>query len=220
MSFVRRVVTSVYARVDHLVGEIENHDALISAAIREQRRKIAAARLQYRHIQGAEQRLGTQLARLGTDDRLWTRRAQREAAQDEEKALACLARRNKLREQSQRLVQMQRQYQDHATRMQADIARCEHDLEMMIQKHAMLRARQSTAEALQTINDASTACCDEIQTSFDRWELRIAEGESTVDRYEEGDELERAYLDEEMRQRLREELAQLMSAPTGTGETQ
>jgi phage shock protein A len=39
MSIFKRTFTSLYASIDQMVGEIENHDALIDAAIKEQKKK-------------------------------------------------------------------------------------------------------------------------------------------------------------------------------------
>ena len=55
MSIIKRISTSVMATIDELVGEIENHDALIKAAIDEQKKKIATAKVQLGKIRANEQ---------------------------------------------------------------------------------------------------------------------------------------------------------------------
>ena len=47
---------SDFASIDKMVGEIENHDALIKAAINGQQKKLAAARMQLTKLRNAERR--------------------------------------------------------------------------------------------------------------------------------------------------------------------
>lgn len=211
MSLFKRTFTSLYARVDQMVGEIENHDALIQAAIKEQKKKIAIAKIQLRRVENSQQRVKEQHAQLSINAKLWTQRAANAASDNESQALLCLQRRQQIQQQMQRLTQMQNEYQQNLLRMKKEISQCEEDLSCMMQKHQVLRARQSTADAMQMIDRDHGSTVDEIENSFDRWEVKIAQGELSVDRLEDSsDPLEQEYLAEENEQQLRYELAELM----------
>ncbi len=210
MTLLKRTFTSLTAKIDQLVGEIENHDALIQAAIKEQKKKIAAAKVQLRRLQDSEHRLREQVAQLKINERQWTDRAAKEANDDEAKALNCLQRRQKIRLQLDKLLVMSREYQQSTAKMKINITQCEEDLASMMQKHQMLRARQCTAEAMQIIDREGNANLDDVEASFDRWEIKIAQGEYLLDRFDEGDELEQEYLGEENELELRAQLADLL----------
>lgn len=214
MTLLKRTFTSIYAKIDQMVGEIENHDALIEAAIKEQKKKIATAKIQLRRVQASEKSIAEQQAQLSINAKLWTQRAANEASGDsgnEQQALLCLQRRQKVQQQQHKLLQMKEEYQRSTQRMQRDISQCEDDLAGMMQKHQVLRARQSTAEAMQLIDAEGSQSLDTIESSFDRWEVKISQGDYAIDRYEDSvDNLEMEYLQEENEQQLRYELAELL----------
>ncbi len=210
MTLLKRTFSSLYAKIDLLVGEIENHDALIQAAIVEQKKKIAAAKVQSRRLKNSEQALREQIAQLSINERRWTHRAVKEASRNEAQALACLQRRQDNRSQLVKLNQMRDEYQQSIRRMSENITQCEEDLNAMIQKHEMLRARQSTAEAMQLIDQQGNLILGEVENSFDRWEIKISQGETLVDPAIDVDELEQEYLSEENELQLRSELAELL----------
>lgn len=210
MSIIKRMSTSLFARVDEMVGEIENHDALIKAAITEQRKKIAAAKVQLKRLQSSEQKVSEQIAELKAKEQRWSDRAIKEAEDNEQQALACLQRRQLVREKIVKLIATRDNYQQTAAKMTSDIARCDQELAAMSQKHELMRARQSSADALNVINEVNGSSIDELETSFERWETRITQGELNVDSYELTDSLEESYLDQESNEALRTELNELL----------
>lgn len=206
----KRTFTSLYSKIDQMVGEIENHDALIQAAIAEQKGKIASAKIQLRRLQENSQRTQEQIAQLSSNEKQWTQRAAKEASGNEEQALACLQRRQKIRQQIDKLRHIQREYEHSATSVKSNITQCEDDLARMVQKHQILRARQSTAEAMQIIDSGPENQQRNLESSFDRWEVKISQGEVSTEYYNEVDILEQDYLSEENEQDLRAQLADLL----------
>lgn len=209
MSIIKRMSVTLFSRIDQVLGEIENHGALIKASIGEQKKKITAARLQLNRIRAQLQQISAQESDLAANERLWTQRAIKESAQDESKALACLERRNQARQQQEKLVVIRNDYQRTADRMALDLSRCEQALQQMTQKHQLLRARQSSADAMQVIGADNSVNLDQLQHSFDRWEIKLAQAEP-LDQAHNVDELEQCYLTEEHEQALRTELATLL----------
>jgi phage shock protein A len=210
MSVIKRLTTTLFSQIDHAVGEIENHDALIEAAIAEQRKKLAAAKVQLARIQEQERRVQKQMEQLKADAARWEQRAVQAATDDEARALACLQRRKQATEQAERLAATRHEYQTTATRMAADIGSAEEELSSLSQKHALLRARQTSSEALATPHKAGVANLAEIEKSFDRWEVRIAQNGALLDHMEPVDELEESYRTQEEDEALRDELRTLM----------
>ena len=140
-----------------------------------------------------------------------------EAEQNEAQALLCLQRRQRIREQVSRLSDNRDTYREAARKMSADIARCEEQLSNLGQKHELMRARQSGADALNVINDVSGSSIDELETSFDRWEIRIARDEIGAESFEPVDTLAEAYPGRENEEHLREELSQLLKGENDNG---
>ena len=210
MSLFKRLSTTLYSRIDQMVGEIENHDALIQAVIREQRKKLAAARMQLNRIKASEQKVARQIVELKENEARWSERAVRTAGEDERQALACLQRRRVVRQQLVKLEEAQTAYQQTASRMSADIARCEQELNESSRKHELMRARQTGIDAMNVFDEYSTSSIDTLETSFNRWELKLAQGEVNFDSNDFTDALEQEFLSQESEQQLRAELAELM----------
>ncbi len=212
MTLLKRTFTSLTAKLDQLVGDIENHDALIQAAINEQKKKIAAAKIQLRKLHSSQERLKSQITQTTQAEQRWTERAASTAEESETKALACLQRRQAARAQLDKLNHMLLEYQLSAEKMSQNITHCEEDLASMMQKHQMLKARQCTADAMQMMEREGSVCLDDVEASFDRWEAKIAQGEYVLDRFDDVDELEREYVSAEKECELRAELAELLKA--------
>ncbi|GAB1258205.1 hypothetical protein NBRC116494_27070 [Aurantivibrio plasticivorans] len=210
MSLFKRTFTSLYAKIDHMVGEIENHEALIQAAIREQKKKIATAKIQLRRIDASAKEVREKIAQANIDERRWNQRAVSEAAENESRALQCLQRRKEVQAKRTQLEKMHQQYALSSDQIKNSIDRCEKDLSEMIQKHQILRARQSTAEAVSVVDQNDAYYVSDIDESFDRWEVKIAQSEHSVDVSSEIDSLEQEYLEEESEHDLRNELAELL----------
>ena len=86
----------------------------------------------------------------------------------------------------------------------------EERLAEIAQKHTLMRARQSTAEALHAANLAGDDSLHQMEDSFDRWEVKILEEEMVVDSDDMLDPLDREFSNAENEQALRDELAALM----------
>ena len=65
MSFFRRVTLAVSTQLDRMVGEIENHDAVVEAGIRESRRLYARARVRHAGDQRVSRQRTRHLVMLG-----------------------------------------------------------------------------------------------------------------------------------------------------------
>ena len=214
MSIIKRLTTTLFSQIDHAVGEIENHDALIEAAIGEQRRKIAAAKVQLARVRNQDRQLRDQIEQLKSDGARWEKRAVLSAAEDEARALACLQRRKLSLDQAAQLGTARSEYQSAVARMVADIDRAENELRTLSRKHALLRARQSTTEALAAPCTAGFSDLDEIEKTIDRWEVRIARDGILGTGIEPLDDLEQSFRTQEEHEALQAELRTLMEKET------
>ena len=212
MSLIKRTFISLQAKVDNLVGDIENHDALIKVAIGEQKQKIAAAKIETKRLESQLFKVEQDLHDAKTNINRWTERAVREAAEDESKALACLKRKQATAKKLSELNRIRSEYQSTLTKMKSNIGRCESEFQGMMQKHQLLRARQSTSEAMQYIDQYHANSSDALATSFDRWETRLAQTDFQVDMHEDIDAVEQTYIDEEQTSALKDELATLLAS--------
>ena len=219
MSFVKRLSSSIFAKVDRVVGEIENHDALIQASITDQRKKLASAKVQLARLQNHQRRVEQQLEKVLQEEKRWGERAVTAAASDEKRALACMQQRHRIGEQAAQLEQARQQYQQAAIKMEEDVNRCDSKILEMSRKHALMRSRQSSAEALGSVAQSASTRVDDLEGSFDRWEVKISQeemeaelvSETNMDPFAANSALEQEYQSQEREDELREELAALIA---------
>ena len=92
MGIVRRFTSTVSSSFDWVITQIENHEALVGAAIRDAQGAVAKARAQLQRVKGDGQRLRERLSEAQTNMELWQDRAIRIAKTDQERAIECLRR--------------------------------------------------------------------------------------------------------------------------------
>ena len=90
MGRIRRWAGGLLARCDEVVSRIENHDGLVTAAIREAHEARARARLRLGRVHDDGERMKQHLAKLVDAESRWKERALRVAEHDEQRALECL----------------------------------------------------------------------------------------------------------------------------------
>jgi len=210
MSIFKRLSATFVSNIDRVVGEIENNDAVIQATLTELRKKVAAAKVRLAHVHRQEARLNKQIQKRHEDEQRWGERAVEAAKTDEDKALECVRRRLQCRRQAQKLEQGQQHYQLTAEKLARGVEEGEERLEEMGQKHTLMRARQSTAEALYAANQAGVDSLRQVEDSFDRWEVKILQEEMAVDSDDVLDPLDHELSNSENELALRDELAALM----------
>ena len=211
MSVIKRLSATLVSNIDRVVGEIENNDAVIQATLSEMRRKVATAKVRLAQVHRREANLDRQIRQRRKDEQLWGARALEVASTDEAKALECVRRRLQCRRQAEKLEQGQQHYQLTAEKLARGVEEGEERLAEMGQKHTLMRARQSTAEALHAANQAGDDSLQQVEDSFDRWEVKILQEEMTMDSDDMLDPLDREFTHSENEQLLRDELAALQT---------
>lgn len=211
MSIFKRISATVVSNIDRVVGEIENNDAVIKATLTELRKKVAAAKVRLAHVHRQAANLDAQIQKRREDEQLWGERAVAVASSDEARALECVQRRQQCRLQAEKLEQTRQHYQLAAGKLGRGVEEGEQRLAEMGQKHTLMRARQSTAEALSVASQAGDDYLQQMDEGFDRWEIKILQEEMAVAGGEVLDPLDREFSSTETEQLLRDELAALIA---------
>jgi len=208
MSFLKRFSTTIVTRLDTLVGQIENHDAVVDATLRDTRQSVARARVRLGRVQRDGERLKARLAAERENIDRWAGRAKR-ASDDEARALECLRRRRTAQRRVEELQAEIHRHDDTANRLQRDIRAAEERLQTMQRQRNRLRSRESAAEARRVLADAEFPPC--LEDTFERWEESVLERELAVgDPLDDDDELARDFSATEDDEDLRAELQELL----------
>ena len=211
MSIFKRLAATFSSRVDQMVSQIENHDAVVEVAIKESRQATAKAKVRLARVQRDGELLRGKIFQLRQDESLWTNRAREVAAQDQDRALECVRRRKLCQQQLLQYQQALKKHEALEQKLAQDIHTAERKLADMNQQRNMMRTRQSAAEALNAISGMDESVALDVAYAFDRWEVKITEAELEVGSLDNVDLLEREFIQTEDKQALQAELEQLLT---------
>ncbi len=206
MSLFKRLSATLFSRVDQAVSQIENHDAVIDASIRDARRAAAQAKVRLARVRNDGQRLHTKLKALREAEASWTERARTSAENDEDTALECLRRRRECQRQAAELDSTLERHAELERRLATEVQDLEGRISEISQQRNLMRTRQSAAEALRSINTIDSSKTIDIDDTFERWEIQITEAELATGQADASDSLEKQFLKAEDREALRAEL--------------
>ncbi|NVK42421.1 MAG: PspA/IM30 family protein [Oceanospirillaceae bacterium] len=210
MSLLKRLSATLFARIDGVVGEIEDHQAVVETSIDELRRQVARARARLNQMQREEQQLDDRVEKQRQEAERWEERARSCAAEDEARALACLERRRRAQKEAERLKRNLRSCQEAGERLARDIDDSETRLEDLSQRHLEMRARQCGNAARVAGPEPDGGLLREVETCFERWDARLSEQELRIGSIHAGDTLDDGFAREERDAELRAELDALL----------
>ena len=211
MRLFKRISTTVSSSIDKAVSKVENHDAIINAALRETQQAAARSRVRLARVQKDGNSLRARLDGVQVATLQWTERAKSVAAEDEAKALECLRRRKECEAQIKGLEHSIENHQDLEKRISENVKKIEARVGEVSHQRNLMRSRQSVAEATRIINNVEGTSYSDIEDTFDRWEINLGESEIMTGSAVNTDSLESAFLVEEDQDALRAELADLMA---------
>lgn len=207
MKLIKRLSTSITATLDSAVGQLENHDAIVEASIKQTRQAVAKTRARINTLRQQHLAYQTQLKEAKEQLDLWTQRAASLAASDQEKALQCVARRNQCEADIDRLNYSEKQQAELVRDVTANLQTLQKKLDEMTQKHNLMRSRQTVADVNRAVAYANTD--DNLNDTFERWESAVLEHEFAVSDACARDSLDAELTREEDEAELLTQLAQI-----------
>lgn len=212
MGIINRITTTLTASVDNAVSQVENHDAVINISIKDCRTALSKAQVRYSRVKKDKQNLQVKLKELKEMKTTWENRAKTVAQEDEKTALDCLHRKNICKQRIANTQQALTQHEELEQKVGASINKIEQRLSHITQQRNMMRSRHSAADALRTINSIEGSSKNDVDDTFERWEMVISEAEYEVGQeLESVDQLEKAFSEKEDEAALRAELAELIN---------
>lgn len=214
MKLIKRLSTSLTATLDTAVGQLENHDAIVEASIKQTRQAVAKTKARINTLRQQQMAYQTQLKEAREQYDLWTERAASLATTDQDKALQCVARRNQCEADVGRLSYSEKQQGDLIRDVTANCQTLQKKLDEMTQKHNLMRSRQTVADVNRAMSNVSTE--ENLNETFERWESAVLEHEFAVSDACSGDLLDIELTRQEDQTNL---LAQLDSIVANTSES-
>ena len=215
MSLIQRISATLTSSVDRAVSKVENHDAIINAALKDTQQAAARARVRLERIRKDGRSLRSRLEAVQTAEARWQERAAAVAKNDEPKALECLRRRRECQAQVRSLRESIEKHDELEARISEQVKKIDARISAVSQQRNMMRSRQSAADAMRAIHDIEGLTDTGVEDTFDRWEINLGETEVVLGTATTCDPLESAFLAEEDTAELRAELELLIDKERG-----
>jgi phage shock protein A len=212
MSLIRRISASFTSSVDRAVSKVENHDAIVNAALQDTRQAAARSKVRLERVRKDGRALKDRYESLRVAESRWTERAKSIAATDEAKAFECLRRRKECETQIRTLDDSIAKHGELEARIVEQVKKIEARIGEVSQQRNMMRSRQSVSEAMQAIQKIEGVSYGEVEDTFDRWEINLGETEILMGVAGSSDPFDSEFLAEEDTTALRAELDALTNA--------
>jgi phage shock protein A len=177
MNIFSRITASVNASLDKAVSKVENHEAIVDAALKETRAAAAKARIRYTRVMKDGENLRAKLEQLTKMEATWTERAKQVVEEDENKALQCVQKRNECQAQIEQTRTALQSHQQLESNIAGSIQQIEQRLQKLTQQRNMMRSRHSTADAMRIVNQIENNSGVLVDDALERWEIAITETE-------------------------------------------
>ena len=211
MSYLKRLTVSLRSQVEHLVNQVEDHEAVVDAAITDAKKTLATAKVRINRVNRDGQKLQEQIDQQRQAQSKWRNRARQVAADDESTALECLRR---SQHAEQQVVELERIFSEHKIQQEQlkhIIEEAEQRIQEKIQRRNLMSTRQSALATSQSLATANNDNAEDWDQAFDRWEGRIAEMEINQDISSPVDTLEYEFTSQERLDELRMDLHALVN---------
>ena len=175
MAHFKRWTTGLVTRVDSIVVQIENQEALVESAILDLSQRVAGARVQLTRVRKDGDALRRSIEETERDSTLWRDRARTEP--DQSRALECLRRAHRAKARLSELSERATEHERAEQRLRRDVSTIEQRLGLVKEQRNTMRTRQTRAEALALLRSAQGETGYEVEQVLERWDARVTETE-------------------------------------------
>ena len=212
MNTLKRWTSTIGASFDWVISQVENHEALVSSAIREMQVAGKKAKAQLARVNKDGTIMMKRLEELVEEEQTWAQRALRSHKEDKARALECVRRRKLVQKQISSLDQQLRQHKEFERQLSDDLKEIDNRILLLKRKKNEMSARQYRSEAVEAGRSENLGLVAELDEIFDRWESKLTQCEIQGEHY---DSFETEFANEEEEAELEEDLADLIEQSGG-----
>ena len=160
MNSFKRLSITLTSRMNAMIDQLENHEAVADSVLEDVRRAVQSVRYQIKRIQNEEQQLEKRLDSLQADHGKWKERALRTETGDREKALECVRRMKKIEDEIASTKTQIGEHSDLQRQLNDQLKHIEAKYTELKRKQSLLIGRESRAEAIHQVSLLeSDGCC-------------------------------------------------------------
>lgn len=201
---------SIVSGFDSVISKVENHESVVANSIQELQTAAAHAKVKLGRLQQDIKRMQSKLLDLKQSRERWNERALSLRDSDKSKAIECLRRRKSVESE---IAHLENELPSHTTladTIEADVRKLQSKIDDLKLRKRAFSTRASRAQAMKVCGQTTGIAGDDLEDTFERWELKLAETE--ISSHVSTDSLEDEFAREEEFAELEEELALLDKA--------
>ena len=181
MSLIKRLVTTVHGSIDRTLASMENHEAVVDAALRDSREAVSRAKVRLSRLEKDGRQQRNRITELTTEAELWNERARSVAETDRPRALACI-RRRKTCEQDLKLAEAQAaEHSRIEQRVRDSISESTNRVQALQSQRNQMRSREAAAQAGKIVHSLDGRLGSDVEAAIERWEVTVGESELLTD---------------------------------------
>lgn len=201
---------SIASGFDSVISKVENHESVVTSSIQELQTAAAHAKVKVNRLKQEIQKMRNKLSELQQSRERWNERALSLRDTDKKKAIECLRRRKNVEAE---IAHLENEIPTHTTladNIEADVRKLQTKIDDLKLRKRSFSTRASRAQAMKVCGDQSGISGEDLEDTFERWELKLAETE--ISSHVTSDSLADEFDKEEEFADLEQELA-LLEAP-------
>jgi len=178
MQTLKRFTTSLIARVDRTLATIDDHAAIVDAAIRETGKAAAKAQFKLNKLRANTTQLSQQIDSLKVESERWETRALSVADSNREEAIQCISERKKYTNSIASLSQQLNQQQQIENQVAQTVQQLTDKVAGLKSKRSQFASREAAAQAQNLIQNLEGDFQLDLGETLERWEEAIYETEA------------------------------------------
>ena len=178
MSTLKRFTTSLVARVDRTLATIDDHAAIVDAAIRDTDKAAAKARFRLNKLRANTSKLLEKIDALTVESERWETRAVSVADSKREEAIQCICERKKCTDSIVVLSEQLQQQQLVEKQVAQTVYQLTDKVANLKSKRSQFASREAAAQAQHLIQTLDGDSHPDLSDTLDRWEETIYETEA------------------------------------------
>lgn len=175
MNSIKRICISMNAHINSMIDQVENHEAVAEAALSEIRESMANAQYQLVRLQNEQKQMEARELALKALELKWKERAIQAGTGNHERAIECVRRLKGTQAEISSLAGALIEHRNLEKILVNDVRGIEEKFTELKRRRSLLAARESRAEALQSINKHENKIA--VGGAFERWERSIMRAE-------------------------------------------
>lgn len=214
MNILQRITASFTGSIENAVSHLENHEAVVHAALKDTRAMAAKAKVRLARVKQDGDKLNSKLTKLKRMETVWAERAISVPDSDEKKALECVKRRNYCLTEIETTTKAIIEHKNQEQNLRETVASIEARIGEIENAKNLLRTRQTAAEAQRAVVKLESSSSLAVDDVLERWEMSILQTEYDGSIDSKIDELDMEFEEIETTEELKAQLEVLRNSGT------